>query len=109
MGTSYPRSAYYGYPPVLAQAAVCTDSSASVILMQENNYGGVEARSTTAHLKVINPDKKSDYKIFLKNLDISWFVSMSELRGKLVSQFEAHTISQDPNYAIGYLNGQTKV
>lgn len=58
---------------------------------------------------MINPDRKSDYKIFsLKNMESNWFASMVELRGKITSQFEAH-VSQDPDFAIGYLKGQTKL
>ena len=111
LGSGYSSHPGHPYPyrcsPVFQQTAVCNDDSPAVTFTQQtNNYCDM----TNVHLKVINPDKKSDFKVFtLKNPQSSWFASIAELRKQLVLQFGSKVVSQDPDSGLGYMRGQTKV
>ena len=111
VGSSYSSHPGHPYPyrcsPVFQQTAVCNDGSPAVTFTQQtNNYCDM----TNVHLKVINSDKKSDFKVFtLKNPQSSWFANIAELRKHLVLQFGSKVVSQDPDSGLEYMRGQTKV
>ena len=84
---------------------MCNDGSPAVTFTQQTNCD-----VTNMHLKVINPDKKSEFKVLtLKNPQSSWFACIAELRKHLVLQFGSKAVSQDPDSGLGYMRGPTKV
>ena len=93
----------YRCSPVFQQTVVCNDSSPTITLMQQTNCDVINM-----YLKIINPDKQSELKVFtLKNPQSSWFASIVELRKHLVSQFGSKVVH--PDSGLGYMRGQTKV
>ena len=101
--SSYPVHPYpYRCSPVFQQTAVCNHGSPAVTFTQQTN-----CNVTNVHLKVINLNKKSEFRVFThKNPQSGWFASIAELRKHLVLQFGSKVVSQDP---LGYMRGQTKV
>ena len=93
----------YRCSPVFQQTVVCNDSSPTITLMQQTNCDVINM-----YLKIINPDKQSELKVFtLKNPQSSWFATIVELRKHLVSQFGSKVVY--PDSGLGYMRGQTKV
>ena len=106
----------YGYPT--PTAPVITQQSTSVI-----SHGPVSASVNASALigekghtlgkmvpiRVINPDKKSEYKTYnLRNLTAGSFSSVSGLKNEISSQI-GDRVSVDPDFNLGYLKGQTKM
>ena len=61
-------------------------------------------------LKVINPDKKSEYQVYtLKNLSPTVFENLDKFRKEILGQVGTSMVSQKPDFTIGYFSGQTKV
>lgn len=63
----------------------------------------------TVSVKVFNPTKKSDVKLFvLRNVSVSCLDSMEKVRGLLGQQL-VDVISKDPNFEFGYIQGNQRV
>ena len=62
----------------------------------------------TVPIRVINPDKKSEYKTYtLRNLSSYSFTDLSHLKKEIASQL-GDKVSSDPCSSVGYYKGQTR-
>ena len=114
MYDAYPLLNSYRGPPATSSPSQITTITGGNTPITTNNYVGLSAplpeQSLQCLVKVINPEKKSEYRVYtLKNVLSTYFDSLSELREQVASQLGSKVVSQRPELAIGYFSGQTKV
>ena len=106
----------YCYPtaPVIAQHnQQSTSVEADHVNVNTTAFSGEprhekDISGRTVPIRVINPDKKSEYKTYtLTNLSSYSFTDLSHLKKEIASQL-GDKVSSDPCSSVGYYKGQTR-
>ena len=110
----------YFYPPycypaasVIAHNQQSTSVEAGHVTVNTSAFAGEprherDASGRTVPIRVINPDKRSEYKTYtLRNLTGHSFADLGKLKGEITSQL-GEKVSSDPDFSVGYYKGQTR-
>ena len=108
-----------GYWPVYSQHMSCPQvtvstnlpaTAASLGSAAVSTASGGDERSVTITVKVINPDKKSDYKTFLiRNIDMDNLDGVNGIRSLLKEELGDQYLPKGLHFDIGFFKGNKQV
>ena len=86
------------------------DFEAEYDVYDDNLESSPSKTLTTVAVKVINPEKKSESKLFmLRNVGIDKLDSLPELKHVILDQFGGEIVSADLKFDVGYFRGNKRV